>query len=197
MERKRISYWRNKPTWSVYDLVFLLRDIEPAALDTFDDLTRQQLDEDLQSWEAWAPGCPLMSSLELYPMTAPLPPGKLLAWAQTLDGIVIPESWQPMVLKEERTMPVQTLGPFTKEYPSVEDVKPTGSRERENLLLTIGALVLALVDRSGPKMGTVETPNISQAAITCIAYAGEASGMAPATVRQRITDGLKVLNNRS
>lgn len=183
MEKERISYWRNRPTWTIYDLVFLLREREPKP---YDDL-ESDIKQELVFWTDWALGCPELNSFEKAPMTTLVNAKKLLAWASSLDGVEIPDCWRPLM--ETENQPIEPRD--GNELPVA-----LGIQEKENLLLTIGALALALAHESGRRNGTPDKPNIKQLALTCTGHAGEASGMACSTVRNRISEGIRILKER-
>ena len=71
-----------------------------------------------------------------------------------------------------------------------------GDRERENLLLTIGALAMIVVEKTGESTGNLEKPNFSGLAKLCIKQRGNAKGMAASTLRERLSEGTDLLKEK-
>lgn len=177
MEANRISFWKNTPTWTIRQVAFLMREFEPISLEPLNDLQRQLITSDLSNWESWCRGCPEVPLAEIYPMDTSYNAKKLLHWVQSLDGVEIPACWKSLIESDISTQLI-------------------GDRERENLLLTIGALAMIVVKKTGECTGSHEKPNISGLAKLCINQAGSAKSMAVSTVRDRLSQGIDLLKEK-
>jgi hypothetical protein len=177
MEANRISYWKNKPEWTIRQMIYLLNEVDPVLGEYGEGLQKEKLLTDLSNWDDWASGCPELSPIEQMPMDTSVNARKLLHWVQSLDGVEIPACWQSLIVPETQEIPL-------------------GDRERENLLLTIGALAMIVAKKPGAKTGTMEQPNISGISALCAKQAGEATGMAISSLRKRLTDGINLLNEK-
>jgi hypothetical protein len=177
MEANRISYWKNKPTWTIRQMAFLLREFEPISLEPLNELQRQLIANDLSNWAAWVYGCPEVHLAEQMPMDTSYNVRELLRWVQSLDGVEIPLCWQSLIESDDSTQAI-------------------GDRERENLLLTIGALAMIVVDKTKESTGNHEKPNLSGLANLCVKQAGSSKGMAVSTLRDRLSQGIDLLKEK-
>jgi hypothetical protein len=177
MEANRISYWKNKPEWTIRQMIYLLNEVDPVLGEYGEGLQKEKLLTDLSNWDDWASGCPELSPIEQMPMDTSVNARKLLHWVQSLDGVEIPACWQSLIVPETQEIPL-------------------GDRERENLLLTIGALAMIVAKKPGAKTGTMEQPNISGISALCAKQAGEATGMAISSLRNRLKEGFNLLNEK-
>jgi len=178
LQPERISYWKNKPKWAVWELVYLLHEIEPMPTAELTEAEQSMIKAEIKKWAAWVYGCPIVPSIEMRPMTTPYEKMELLKWAQSLDGVEIPEYLADML---------DTTQPQVDEN--------LGKRERMNLEITIGLLVKVVASTGGNKWGDPESPNVKQIAEACQKHSGKISGMSLTSLRQRISKGLNILTN--
>lgn len=183
MKPADIAYWLNVKEWTLMELFFLLRMQEPELLETLSEAEQQTLREDLATWRTWGRFCPEVPANELCPFETKYPADGLLRWAETLHGIEVPEAWHPLYKTELNS------DKLTSE-------QSIGKREQENLLITIGALSLALADSSYPVTGSADKPNYKGIASVCARYVDAISGMSENTLRQRISKGIKTLREK-
>lgn len=76
--------------------------------------------------------------------------------------------------------------------------KPLKTKERDNLLRTIGAMALMLTEQGGPRLGTVDKPNFSQLGKSIDKFLAQAGmpaidGADPQTLRKRLSNAVDTL----
>jgi len=173
-----IDYWRKRPNWTLREFSYLLKEVDPRTFDDLDTRTKVQLLMGYLELEKLADTLPELSLFENEDIgDTPINSIKLLRWAEKLDNLEIPGCWIPLLELDPENLRI-------------------GSKERENLLATIGALSIALTANTGPLTGDAENPNIRSLAKICSDHTGNAHGMAESTLRERMTEGLKILRDK-
>jgi len=180
------NFWLNNPEWRIFDLVYLLRGLNPPAEgQKVEHSLRDEIKRDLCDWYQWSKACPGIVPGELQPLTTPVNTVKLLNWANNLAGVKLCNWMLPLIEPSEQERPLDE-----------NEVAPLGDRERENLITTIGALAMAFADRTGAKSGDLENPNVTTIAKWCVESTGEIHGLKESTLRGRISEGIKLAKEK-
>jgi len=174
--QERIDHWKSLKYWTFNQLYWLLKPYEPSQLSSKDAKLRREITQEKERWVSLCKKCPDFPKDSSFPMEVPLPADKLLAWAESLDGLTVPEIWHSLY----KTPPEASLAP----------------RERHNLLSTIGILALALADAAKLRSGKNSTPNISKLVAHCAAVVDLPPGLQESTLRNRVSAGMAALREK-
>jgi hypothetical protein len=144
---------------------------------------------ELEIWEAWGADCPGIDTWDRMRkkpsiLSIEVDAKELVNWAVNKKGVKIPKGLMSLMTPSE---------------PKVINFS-VGSKERENLFITIALLSKAIAKINTPKSGTVDKPNCNQIANLCCDLASDEHaksipGMGVSTIRARIKEGLELLNN--
>jgi len=154
----RESFWKNKPTWTVNQFVFLLNGLEPTHLDENSEVGRSDSEtrawmmlQELAKWREWVRGCPSISRDESSPMEVPIDKRELIKWASSLDSIELPEWISNLV-----SYPAEGI-----ENTKAEPAKPqTLSSKKQNTYLSIIAALCKEADLNLEKPYASETNGV-------------------------------------
>lgn len=130
MRPERIAFWKNNKNWTIYQLVFLLKEQEPVSLNELDASTRAEFEQELADLKLFVSDGPRKLAIDEYPLTTPLNSTVLLDWFATLDGYRIPEVFKSL-LSPELT---------EKAHDSPTENQPLHAKQKRSYLLTIAAL---------------------------------------------------------
>ena len=197
MEPARKNSWINSPSWTIYDLVFLLRGWEPRRPLDVEASVIEEFKQEMREWERWSPSCPGMNRLEQMPLKIPVDTKTLLKWANSLAGITLPEWMLPLIEpnEEERSTDDQEAEDWLTYLGSTAKTA-LGDKERQSLLTTIGSLASTLVEKTGDATGTPDKPNVKGIAEMCKKSVGPIHGQSSASVRKRISQGLALVEEK-
>jgi hypothetical protein len=175
------SFWKNKVTWTVRQFVFLLNGYEPEDLDKELGLSEHEIfvmKAELSKWREWASGCPGIATTDEHPMEVEIAKSDLISWASELEGVTLP-TW----MIDHVDIQKNRIGKKVR--------SEIGDQEKENLLATIGALALLVVDINNKEnTGSFEKPNISGIARLILNRYGKVPGMADVSLRTRFSTGM-------
>jgi hypothetical protein len=182
----RRSFWKNKPTWTIGQFVYLLHDYDPVKFGSPLGIVppkAMMLKKELSDWLEWSADCPSILPSDRYPMEAPVDKNELISWATGLSEVQIPEWMLKLIEKQKHSI--------NKNNPA-----QLGERGQENLSATIGALALVVANTTGPHHGTPENPNVKNISASCIEIIGKVYGLGESALRDRISKGIQALYDK-